>query len=69
MLGTDISNWLYNGLKSTDKPGDLGYYMGYKICEAYYNNSEDKKQAIKEILDIKDHQAFLEKSGYATKFE
>jgi len=68
MHGTDISNWLYNGLTSKDKPGDLGYYMGYKICEAYYNKATNKKEAIKEILDIKDYTSFLEKSGYAAKF-
>ena len=66
--GTDLSNWLYNGLTSKDRPGDLGYYMGYKICEAYYKKAKDKKQAIKEILDIKDYDAFLARSGYADKF-
>lgn len=68
MHGTDISNWLYNGLTSKDRPGDLGYYMGFKICEAYYNNARNKKQAIKEILDIKDYEEFLAKSGYAARF-
>ncbi|MBC5991726.1 gliding motility protein GldB-related protein [Pontibacter cellulosilyticus] len=68
MHGTDLSNWLYNGLTSKDRPGDLGYFMGYKICEAYYKKAKDKKQAIKEILDIKDYGVFLAKSGYATKF-
>ena len=68
MHSTDLSNWLYNGLTSKDRPGDLGYYMGYKICEAYYKNAQNKKQAIKDILDIKDYNAFLAKSGYAEKF-
>lgn len=68
MHGTDLSNWLYNGLKSKDRPGDLGYYIGYKICESYYKNSENKKQAIKEMLDITDYDAFLAKSGYELKF-
>lgn len=30
---SDISNWLYNGSKSTNRPVDLGYYIGYKIAE------------------------------------
>ena len=68
MHGTDVSNWLYNGLSSKDRPGDLGYYMGYKICEAYYKKARNKKQAIKEMLDIKDYHAFLLQSGYPNKF-
>jgi hypothetical protein len=68
MNGTDTSNWLYQGDKAKDKPADLGYYIGYKIAESYYNKAKDKKQAIKEILDIKDFNAFLKASGYEEKF-
>lgn len=68
MNGTDVSNWLYQGEKAKDKPADLGYYMGYKIAESYYKNSADKKQAVKEILEIKDFQKFLADSKYDEKF-
>jgi hypothetical protein len=68
MNGTDTSNWLYQGDKAKDKPADLGYYIGYKIAESYYNKAKDKKQAIKDILDIKDFNAFLIASGYEEKF-
>jgi hypothetical protein len=68
MNGSDTSNWLYQGDKAKDKPADLGYYVGYKIAEAYYNRAKDKKQAIKDILDIKDFNAFLKASGYDEKF-
>lgn len=68
MNGTDTSNWLYQGDKAKDKPADLGYYIGYKITEAYYKRAKDKKQAIKDILDIKDFNAFLKASGYDEKF-
>ncbi|TPE45820.1 gliding motility protein GldB-related protein [Pontibacter mangrovi] len=64
----DVSNWLYNGENMKERPADLGYYMGYKICEAYYNKATDKKQAVRDILRIQDYAAFLEKSGYAQKF-
>ncbi len=33
LCGGDISRWLYNGQRSTDRPGDLGYYMGYRIAK------------------------------------
>lgn len=67
MLGTDSSNWLYQGDKAKDRPADLGYYVGYKICEAYYKNAQDKKQAIRNILEIKDFEQFLKASGYEGK--
>ena len=64
----DIGNWLYNGWKnSSDKPADLGYYIGYKICESYYEKMVDKKQAICDILAIEDGPdalRFLNESGY-----
>jgi hypothetical protein len=58
MSGKDISRWLYNGTESEDRPGDLGYYVGYKITEAYYNRAADKRQAVREILEIKDFDRF-----------
>jgi len=66
MDGEDISDWLYNGFSvKKGTPADLGYYIGYKICEAYYNKATDKKQAIKDILTIQDYKKFLEQSGYS----
>lgn len=61
---TNVANWMYNGNTSKDRPSDLGYYIGYKICQAYYNNAKDKQQAIKDIIEIKDPLSFLQKSGY-----
>ncbi len=68
MNGTSMKNWLYNGMTAKDRPFDLGYYMGYKICESYYKNAKDKQQAIRDILEIKDFPAFVEKSRYREKF-
>jgi len=67
MNGNDASKWLYQGDKAKDKPADLGYYIGYKIVESYYNKAKDKKQAVKDILEIKDFDAFLKASGYDEK--
>ncbi|HTH55328.1 MAG TPA: DUF2268 domain-containing putative Zn-dependent protease [Cyclobacteriaceae bacterium] len=63
----DFKGWLYS--TSEGRPNDLGYWMGYKITKAYYDQSMDKKAAVKDILNIKDFRKFLEKSGYATKFD
>lgn len=68
MKGTDLSRWMYNGFKTTDRPGDLGYYMGYKISWSYYDHAKDKRQAVRDILNVKDFSSFLEKSRYQGKF-
>lgn len=60
--------WLYSGSGEGVRPDDLGYYMGYKICEAYYKNATDKKRAVSDMLNIKSFSAFLKASGYAEKF-
>ena len=69
MFSQNYINWLYNG--STATVGDLGYFMGYAICKSYYENSPDKKFAIKEIIELKysDSTAvenFLSRSKYYT---
>lgn len=69
MNGDDYSRWLYSGNNSIGRPSDLGYFIGYKICEAYYENADDKKQAVKDIIEVKDFEAFLKKSGYDDKFK
>jgi len=63
MGGRDNAGWLY-GRRSEDEPADLGYWIGYKITEAYYERSQDKSAAVREILAIKDFPAFLAESGY-----
>ncbi len=62
-------SWLYGGSVYEDGPADLGYYVGYKICEAYHERASDKHLAIHDILNITDFEAFLEASGYARKVE
>lgn len=67
MDGQDSSNWLFQGDRAQKRPADLGYYVGYKICQSYYENAVDKKAAIKGILEIKDFHEFLRASNYETK--
>jgi uncharacterized protein YjaZ len=66
-------NWIANASQETpDHPADLGYWVGYMICKAYYENAVDKKQALFDILNIKDYKAFYEKSRadeYFTRFQ
>lgn len=71
MNKTDYSHWLYNGNAGirNDEPADLGYFIGYKIAEHYYQNSENKKRAIRKIIEIQDGQTFLKRSRYAESFK
>ena len=46
----------------------LGYFMGYRIAQAYYERAPDKKTAIRDILRVKNAEDFLERSGYAEGF-
>lgn len=66
MHGTDVSRWLYNqGSESADRPGDLGYFVGYRIAQAFHDRAIDKAAAIAAILEVPDADAFLARSGYA----
>ena len=68
MHGTDLSQWLYQGSSAmTDRPADLGYWIGYRITQAYYQRAADKTKAIGDILHIADSDAFLAASGYADR--
>lgn len=62
----EYTGWMYSG--TPGRPNDLGYWMGYKISKAFYDNSADKTLAIKQIIQIKDASGFLKKSGYGSGF-
>jgi hypothetical protein len=59
---TDLSAWVDN--TTPEKFGELGYWVGYRICKAYYQHARDKRRAIREIIEMKDPHAFLAKSGW-----
>ncbi len=68
MLGSDATKWLAQGANSKDRPADLGYYIGYRITQSYYEHASDKKQAVREILQVQDCEQFLKKSKYEDRF-
>lgn len=63
-----MQRWLYGSAGADGRPVDLGYWLGYKISAAYYQQAADKKQAVRDMLVVKDCQSFLKTSGYADKF-
>jgi hypothetical protein len=65
MHGTDTSQWLYNqGNATGERPGDLGYFIGYRIAEAFYERTSDKRLALRAIIEVADSDTFLAQSGY-----
>lgn len=60
----DLSAWLYNGRGTAEAPGDLGYWVGYRIVRAYYERAADKRQAVRDLLVSTDAHAFLAASGW-----
>lgn len=59
---SDLSKWLDNS--TAEKPGDLGYWVGYRIVKSYYLRAPDQHEALREILEMTDAKAFLAKSGW-----
>ena len=58
----DETDWFYS--YHSNRPADLGYYIGYKIVKSFYDNHKNKKQAIKEIIKMNAPKLFLKESGY-----
>ena len=45
--------------------GDLGYFIGYRIAEAFYGRTVNKREALRAIIDVSNSDLFLSQSGYA----
>ncbi|WP_336516564.1 DUF2268 domain-containing putative Zn-dependent protease [Pollutibacter soli] len=68
MDGENTDNWLFNAFNpETGYPGNLGYFIGFRICELYYRKAANKKTAVREMLNIQDFKKILEVSGYELK--
>lgn len=63
MDGKEFASW-FQGDPPDGRPAYLGYFVGYRITEAYYNQAPDKKKAIHDILTSRDFEEFLAKSRY-----
>ncbi|WP_442680171.1 DUF2268 domain-containing putative Zn-dependent protease [Sphingomonas sp. ASY06-1R] len=66
---TDLSDWLYNGPGTPDHPGDLGYWVGYRIAKAYYERAKDKRAALRTLLELRDPKAILAQSGWTAHLQ
>lgn len=61
--------WLWNSNNNQFGTHDMGYFVGYKIAEASYNKAEDKKMALKNMIELDYHdEAAVEKFIDDTKY-
>lgn len=70
-LGTKTYEWLWGDVENGFGVRDLGYFIGYEICERYYEQAADKSQAIRDMveLDYQDEDAveeFVDGTGFFT---
>ena len=62
MYSKDYHGWLYSSTEN--RPHDLGYWVGYEIAKAYYEQATEKEKAIFDILHIHNFDKFLTQSKY-----
>lgn len=55
-----IADWLFGGDKPPlGAPDFVGYWMGYRIVQSYYDRAPDKLAAIHAMLHVQNYAAFL----------
>jgi hypothetical protein len=64
MNDSSAGDWMWAKPKNPEQPQQIGYVLGSKIVQAYYDNAEDKSRAIQEILSVTDYPSFWEKSRF-----
>ncbi len=48
-----VAKWfLTSADPATGQPGALGYFIGFRICEAYYAQARDKRAALRDIISL-----------------
>lgn len=50
-VGNDY-NWMWGENRNALRVRDLGYYIGYTICERYYQQSRDRQVAIRTLMEL-----------------
>lgn len=66
------NEWLWSNAPNQFEIRDLGYYIGYEICERHYESASDKKKAIEELIEIdysktKNVDAFIDETKVFTQ--
>jgi hypothetical protein len=71
MRGDDYDNWLWNSANNPFGVSDVGYYVGYRMARSYYDAAQDKRRAVRELIELRYDDpaavhALIDRSGYLT---
>ena len=58
--------WFWSNFPNDFGVRDLGYYVGYQMCENYYDQARDKKEALKKMIEL-DYTNEAEIEGFVKK--
>ncbi|WP_294302122.1 hypothetical protein [uncultured Sphingomonas sp.] len=69
MAGDDYANWLWNSASNPFGVSDVGYFVGYRIAQKYYDAAYDKRRAVKTLIELPYNdpaaiRAFVDRTGY-----
>jgi uncharacterized protein YjaZ len=65
---TNYQDWLYSTSGKDKRPRDLGYWIGYKIVKAYYNQASNKSEALETMLKIPEANNVLKESSFLKSY-
>ena len=63
MDGTSLRHWMY-GPGAVGEPADLGYWIGKRIAQAYWQSMGREPAALEALLRLESPRQLLEQSGY-----
>ncbi|HEV2112469.1 MAG TPA: DUF2268 domain-containing putative Zn-dependent protease [Gammaproteobacteria bacterium] len=61
---TKMEPWMYTYEPGDGWAPDMGYWIGYRIDQAYYDRAADKTAALRAMLQVTNFKALLKASGY-----
>ena len=64
MLGDDSGEWFFVQPADSTRPPDLGYFLGYRVVEAWYRRFGGRGDGLTALIGIRDYRRFLAESGY-----
>ncbi|NML23716.1 hypothetical protein HHL16_22740 [Pseudoflavitalea sp. G-6-1-2] len=69
LFSPNFGYWFWSNEKNEFGTRDMGYYVGYAICEGYYKKQKNKEKAISSIIELDYNNdtaiaAFVDQSGY-----
>jgi hypothetical protein len=64
MLEKETKDWMWKKPKDPLQPMHIGYSLGFRIAQSFYQQSRDKIKAVRALLSVTDYPSFLKKSLY-----